>query len=188
MGLGSGSVKEHVFILFVNPFRNERILDKAFYMSELWVFFSSSSVRVQNSHKTFTSQKELCEHCILHECAASVCSCLNKVQKKSLLWHLFENYTQNIYNGQIWMGICLFFFFFFVHISYTQVSKIHYYLIGLSNRCNIILYWLKAIVRIINQFGYAAFPHPCHHDSSSATPLILACGVSLDMDVLHRQK
>jgi len=25
MGLGSGSVKEHVFILFVNPFRNERI-------------------------------------------------------------------------------------------------------------------------------------------------------------------
>lgn len=86
-----------------------------------------------------------------------------------------------------WVYVC-FFFFFFVHISYTQVSKIHYYLIGLSNRCNIILYWLRAIVRIINQFGYAAFPHPCHHDSSSATPLILACGVSLDMDVLHRQK
>lgn len=39
MGLGSGSVKEHVFIIFVNPFRNERILDKAFYMSAVSLFF-----------------------------------------------------------------------------------------------------------------------------------------------------
>jgi len=40
------------------------------------------------------------KHSTSHEHASLVCTYLDKVEQKSLFWHLLENHTQSIYNGQ----------------------------------------------------------------------------------------
>lgn len=87
---------------------------------------------------------------------------------------MLENYTQNIFNGQFQTGNTDYSFWMAAALSKKSVTvkQYHFKLIEGYTRKN-----------KTNQWGYATSPHPYHHNPSSATPLILACGVSLDSEV-----